>query len=147
MRPARKETKMSEPNNSISRVDLQPLVRLWISEHYPTPESANLKCAEATLAMCAAFPELIRIRGSAMVGIDLRPHWWCETPNGEVIDPTAHQWPGGVVFYERLQSEEECHGKCLDCGELLFRSLGDTSFHCAGCVPNFQPSPTNKRTK
>ena len=105
----------------------------WISEHYPTPESAKLKCAEATLAMCAAFPELIRIRGHVMVGIDFRPHWWCETPSGDTVDPTAHQWPGGVVFYERLESEEEPHGKCLNCGEEIFRSRNDSSFTCASC--------------
>jgi len=127
---------MSSQTTTLAGSISGPLFGVWISKHYPTPEAANLKCAEATLAMCAAFPELIRIRGSAMVGIDFRPHWWCETPSGTVIDPTAHQWPGGVVFYERLQSEEEPYGKCLNCGYLLFRSRGDSSFHCSHCLPN-----------
>jgi len=136
---------MNSETKSETPVGSDALFGFWISEHYPTPESANLKCEEATTTMCVAFPELVRIRGSAMVGVDFRPHWWCETPSGTVIDPTAHQWPGGILFYERLQSEEEPYGKCLNCGDLLFRSRGDGSFHCSYCMPNVnvQPRPHN----
>ncbi len=105
----------------------------WISENYPTAESATRRCAEATSSMCEAFPQLRRIRGHAMVAAQLRPHWWCETPEGEVIDPTAHQWPVAVAFYSPLESEEEPHGKCMNCGDLLFRSKGAESFRCENC--------------
>ena len=32
------------------------LMESWIAEQYPTPQSASLQCAEATLAMLEAFP-------------------------------------------------------------------------------------------
>jgi len=79
----------------------------WISERFPTPESAKLQCAEATASMSSAFPQLQRVRGHAMVGIDFRPHWWCITTEGEIIDPTEHQWDRPPVFYEALTNDEE----------------------------------------
>jgi hypothetical protein len=108
----------------------------WISEHYPTTESASLQCAEATLALVRAFPELRRVRGHAMVGVNLRSHWWCVTPSGDVIDPTAHQWTTVPVFYEPLPDDaKEPHGRCLHCGDLLFRSNGAGAFFCENCNP------------
>lgn len=108
----------------------------WIAEHYPSTESASLKCAEATLTLVATFPELRRVRGHVMVGVHLRPHWWCVTPEGGVVDPTAHQWPHAPVFYAALPDDaEDPHGKCLHCGELLFRSRGADSHLCEDCNP------------
>ncbi len=115
----------------------------WIAERYPTAESAKLQCAEATAAMVEAFPQLRRVRGQAMVGIDFRPHWWCVTPDGEIIDPTAHQWPALPVFYEALPEDaEEPRGKCIYCGELLFQSRGADSYLCENCKPNVTEHPT-----
>jgi len=108
----------------------------WIFGRYPTPESAKLQCAEATAAMIEVFPKLRRVRGNAMVGIDFRPHWWCVTQDDEVIDPTAHQWDRPPVFYEELTNDEEPCGKCIYCGDLLFRSRGADSYLCENCKPN-----------
>ena len=110
--------------------------RAWITERYTTPESAKLQCAEATKEMVAAFPELRRVRGHAMVGVDLRPHWWCLTTDGKIIDPTAHQWDQPPVFYDMIpEGAEEPHGKCLECGDLLYYSQGDNSHFCKDCPP------------
>ena len=118
----------------------------WIAERYPTPESAKLQCAEATAAMVEAFPTLRRVRGHAMIGIDFRPHWWCVTERGEIVDPTAHQWPATPAFYDAIpeDSEEPC-GKCIYCGDLLFRSRGADSYLCENCKPN--NVYTHKNTK
>lgn len=105
----------------------------WISENYQTEESAFLKCADATTKMTQKFPELKRVRGHAMVAFQLRPHWWCVTPEGDIVDPTAKQWGVLVAFYEPLISEEEPYGKCLNCGELLFRSKAAGSYMCQDC--------------
>jgi hypothetical protein len=110
------------------------LFSLWINAKYPTKESAKLKCAEATAAMIAEFPSLRRVRGVAMVGIHFRPHWWCIAPSGEIVDPTAHQWDRPPVFYDALPDDaEEPHGKCLYCGDFLFRSRGAGSYICESC--------------
>jgi len=121
----------------VPRVASHALFRSWIAERYPTPQSAKLQCAEATTAMVAAFPTLRRVRGHAMIGIDFRPHWWCLTPEGEIIDPTAHQWAAPPVFYDAMpeDAEEPC-GKCISCGDLLYRSRGADSYICENCKPN-----------
>lgn len=106
----------------------------WIKEHYPTPASAKLQCETATTLMINVFPELCRVRGYAFVGCYTRPHWWCVTKDGEIIDPTVIQYESKPAFYEEIPLEaEEPHGKCYECGALLFRSKGDDSYYCAEC--------------
>src|SRR5262245_15184252 len=52
------------------------------------------KCREASAAMAAAFPELARVRGHYVCPvIGEREHWCCVTAGGEVVDPTAAQFP------------------------------------------------------
>jgi len=109
------------------------MMQTWIAKNYPSAQSAALACDTATAKMVAAFPELRRVRGHAMVGVDFRPHWWCETPDGEVVDPTAHQWKRPPHIYEEWTGSEDPHGKCINCGELLFRSHGSGSWLCWGC--------------
>jgi hypothetical protein len=116
----------TESKNDVVGVASHALFGSWITERYPTPESAKLQCAEATTAMVAAFPTLRRVRGHAMIGIDFRTHWWVLTPEGKIIDPTAHQWE---------DAEEPC-GKCIYCGDLLYRSRGADSYLCENCKPN-----------
>lgn len=105
----------------------------WVAENYPTAESAKLKCAEATEKMEAEFG-FKRIRGHVMIDLNMRPHWWCVDDDGEIIDPTAHQWECRPAIYEPFdEAEGEPHGKCINCGSLLFRSRGDSSFKCSYC--------------
>lgn len=109
----------------------------WIREKYPTPQSAKLQCDEATRAMIEEFPELLRVRGHVMVGVDRRGHWWCVDSGGQVVDPTAHQWASPIVFYDAFEEgDEEPHGKCLHCGDLLFRSHGADAYLCGTCNKN-----------
>lgn len=106
----------------------------WIKQHYPYPHLAKLQCAEATKAMVAEFPELRRVRGYVYIGVYQRPHWWCETKDKEVIDPTINQYETIPAMYEELPEDaEEPHGKCYECGALLFRSKGDDSYFCIEC--------------
>ena len=106
----------------------------WIAEHYPTPASAKLKCAEATAEMAAEFPELRQVRGHAMVELQDRPHWWLVAPDGEIVDPTARQWEAAPSMYCELPPDaEEPHGKCIECGAELYRSRGAQSYLCENC--------------
>ncbi len=120
----------------------------WIDANYPTKESALMKCAEATLEMCAAFPELVRVRGHVMVGCDLRPHWWCVDRCGQIIDPTEHQYKYPIVFYQiHEEGDEEPIGKCFCCGELLYLSRGDESYRCRDCIGEIEQDKTWKNKK
>lgn len=111
------------------------LYESWIACHYPTSESAKMNCMEATASMADAFPELRRVRGYAMVGIRDRPHWWLVKRDGAIVDPTAHQWSVKPSMYREIPiDEEEPHGKCLECGEELYRSRGAQSHFCENCT-------------
>lgn len=106
----------------------------WIEKHYPTPESAYGKCAEATTAMLAAFPELRRVRGHYYCMIwGERAHWWLVTSDGQVVDPTAAQFPsGGRGVYEPwTEGADESTGKCPNCGDFVYNHGAVCSDTCA----------------
>lgn len=115
---------------------MNPKYSSWIALHYPdnTGTEAYGKCAEATELMVAEFPELLRVRGHYMCAIwGMREHWWCETADGEVIDPTANQFPTkGVGTYITYVPDErgEPTGKCLDCGEYTYDGRNFCSDRC-----------------
>jgi len=93
----------------------------WIDEHVPTDESALARCAEVTLAMVEAFPELLRVRGHYFCQLwnADREHWWCETADGEIWDPTVRQFPskGHGIYTPWEEGQPEPTGKCIECGE------------------------------
>lgn len=111
----------------------------WIKQHYPYSYLAKLQCAEATQSMVAEFPELRRVRGYIYIGVHQRPHWWCETKDGEIVDPTVQQYETVPVMYEEVPADAyEPHGKCLECGDLLFRHKGADSHLCENCKDSFK---------
>ena len=79
-------------------------------------------CAEATLEMQGAFPELKRIRGHYYCVIwGERMHWWL-TDGDEIVDPTCGQFPtkGNGVYKPWNEGDPEPTGKCPNCGELCY---------------------------
>lgn len=101
----------------------------WIDAKLKSGDDPFTKCAEWTLEMQAAFPELIRVRGQVMLSnLWERDHWWLKTPTGEIVDPTKAQfaqeyYSGGatVLWYqERDESEPEPTGMCANCGGLIY---------------------------
>lgn len=103
---------------------------VWIAKNVDNPLGA---CACVTQEMKAAFPELRRVRGHYLCHTwGLRAHWWMETPSGEVIDPTAGQFPSrGLGEYTELAPDaEEPIGRCMNCGEHSFASKGGTPHAC-----------------
>lgn len=88
----------------------------WIEENVPDSYGA---CREVTKDMQKEFPELRRVRGHYYCWVwGKREHWWLE--DGEVIDPTASQFPSkGKGRYEEWQGLEPT-GKCPNCGEYCF---------------------------
>ena len=88
------------------------------------------RCATASAAMVAVFPELRRVRGHYN-GV---PHWWCVAPDGTIVDPTARQFvPGGT--YVEYHGPDPL-GKCMNCGALVWTPLpgGDTSACSDECL-------------
>ncbi len=94
----------------------------WAADNVPDPVG---RCAEATAAMAAAFPELTRVRGHVYnLAWGRREHWWLTAPDGTIVDPTAAQFPGGVIHpYEPWdEGSPEPTGRCPNCGGYCYES-------------------------
>lgn len=102
----------------------------WIAANQPT--NPRGQCATVTKRMAEAFPELRRVRGHYVCPLEgCRAHWWMETPNGQIIDPTQDQFVScGQGTYEEYVGLEPT-GRCLNCGEVLY---GSEAFCNAACA-------------
>lgn len=93
-------------------------------------------CSQRTTEMQQAFPELRRVAGFYYsIGWGQREHFWLETEDGEIIDPTAMQFPcKGNGVYERLSEDEILRlpiGMCANCGEPIYRDSECTDTVCS----------------
>ncbi len=94
----------------------------WIATWLKTNNPYG-RCADATEAMKAAFPELTRVRGYYLdAAWGSREHWWLTAPDGSIVDPTAEQFPTlGKGHYEPWdETQKEPTGQCMDCGEYCY---------------------------
>ena len=100
----------------------------WIKDYIESiggPEATLQKCGAATEAMVHDFPELKRVRGHVLVPTRGEPHkkwphWWCVAPNGDIVDPTAAQFPFIIDYIPHDEAKGEPTGKCPDCGDLVY---------------------------
>jgi hypothetical protein len=103
---------------------MKSLHTAWIAANVPNPYGT---CQEVTEAMQAAFPELTRVRGHYFCWAwGERAHWWLIDADGQVVDPTAAQFPSrGLGHYEPwIEGTPEPTGNCANCGGPCFN--GDT---------------------
>ena len=104
---------------------------LWISENV---NETYGKCAELTLKMQEAFPELTRVRGHYYCYTwGEREHWWLfDEENQQIVDPTVDQFPSkGIGEYMPLdESLPEPTGMCPNCGEYCFEGNSMCSENC-----------------
>lgn len=82
------------------------------------------KCSQVTEKMVKDFPELKRVRGHYYCPIwGARQHWWCVTSEGNIVDPTADQFPSkGVMgrYEEWDESQNEPTSICPNCGNYCY---------------------------
>jgi len=66
-------------------------------------------CYWACEEMKRAFPELRLTWGWIRDGKNDGPysHYWLVAPDGQIVDPTACQFDGGISMYEEGNKEEE----------------------------------------
>ena len=69
-------------------------IAMWVATH-----DVRYKCVETTQEMVKAFPELTRVSGYYHDHFGV-PHWWCVTPDGEIVDPTVSQFDNRVGTYK-----------------------------------------------
>lgn len=102
---------------------MKPQYAAWIAANVPTYETAFGRCHAVTEYMVKDFPELQRVYGIYHCPIwGDRWHRWCVTPEGEIVDPTAKQFPSlGQFAYEPITDEAKMPvGKCANCGEYIY---------------------------
>ena len=88
------------------------------------------RCAEQTLRMQKVFSELKRVRGHYHCVVwGERSHWWLVDQKGDIIDPTADQFPSCGGEYVEWEGEEPT-GKCPNCGGYCYRGEGLCSKTC-----------------
>lgn len=96
---------------------MKAIYKDWIDAN--VKDNGYGQCQEMTIAMAIAFPELTRVRGHYYCyGWGEREHWWLITNEGEIIDPTAMQFPSkGIGAYVPLdESLPQPTGMCPNCG-------------------------------
>lgn len=102
----------------------------WISKNV---QEAYGKCAEVTLEMERVFPELLRVRGHYYCPLwGDREHWWLVDFEGNVVDPTASQFPsrGFGVYTPWEEDSPEPTGKCYNCGDYCYEGELTCSERC-----------------
>lgn len=97
------------------------------------------KCKEYAEALCKEDPSLRLVRGHYMCPFwGPQPHWWCEKPDGTVVDPTVEQFPapqvGEYVEFDGVISCAEC-GKEMKEEEAHIE--GNYAFCSGRCYANF----------
>lgn len=87
---------------------------------FARPEHCYGKCKEAVDKMARAFPELRKVRGHVLSAPPWgrRQHWWLETMDGLVVDPTAAQFPAIEAYEELIEGVTPVQvGRCMSCGK------------------------------
>lgn len=94
----------------------------WISRNIDGEPTLG-RCKEWAERMKEEHPELRVVRGHYICPIwGKRGHWWCESPAGGVVDPTATQFPSRGIgeYVEFKDSDPVPTGLCPECGEEVF---------------------------
>lgn len=93
--------------------------RCWIEEFVRTERLLG-NCKTACEKMKVAFPELRIALGHVHdAAWGKRGHFWCVTPNNQIVDPTAAQFPALLSYEEWKPGDEVLVGKCMNCGAQL----------------------------
>ena len=115
---------------------------VWIVAYRKRVITLKNKCASATVEMQKAFPGLIRKRGTVLIPFSNRrpTHWWLETPDGVIIDPTESQFGCILEYFERDESKPEPIGKCLKCGADVYPGAPSVNICSIECNEKFAES-------
>jgi hypothetical protein len=112
----------------------------WIAANAKRFEDVYGKCADLSRAMQKAFPELRLARGIYDCPVwGERTHWWLVAPGGDVVDPTASQFPSkGIGEYRELKEGDRIpSGVCMDCGDTVYDGATFCSDACKAATLSY----------
>jgi len=80
------------------------------------------KCVQVSKEMQLVFPELIIAQGMVKLLDNGKwyPHQWLVDLEGNIVDPTAHQWIGIEEYKHIGKNDDKPVGKCMQCGEWMY---------------------------
>ena len=96
------------------------------------------KCKELAQAECSKDSALRLVRGYYFCPLwGKQAHWWCEKPDGTVVDPSVSQFPtkGAGATYEEFDGNIECEycGKTVPEQEMYrYEHHAYCSYSCFG---------------
>ncbi len=108
------------------------------------------KCREATNKMVASFPELRQAAGFVHITWGREQHFWCVTPDGEIVDPTLEQFQGQLLSYEELDLNDPKTrkkvptGRCMDCGDDVYEGRTFCNIECENATRVYLGMPKVK---
>lgn len=96
----------------------QTWIENWLEKNSGPNEDGYGQCKQAAEEMAKAFPELAITKGHAYCPSpwNRRDHWWLKTATGEIVDPTAKQFPLIFEYEEYFPGMHIRLGKCMECG-------------------------------
>ena len=95
------------------------------------------KCKKMSEALIEEDPTLRLVRGHYYCPVwgTEEPHWWCEKPDGTVVDPTALQFgskgAGTYTEFDGIFSCEECGKKIKEEDVIIMGNYAVCSDSCA----------------
>lgn len=110
--------------------------RQWIEDYVERQNGVLLgKCSAACKEMILIFPELKIVRGHVYDTYwGKRSHFWLESRDAKIIDPTRDQFPARSIQYEAWDPSVPVKvGKCMECGTEIFK-----------CVETLDEKPLNE---
>lgn len=90
------------------------------------------QCLPLCKALIAGDASLRLVRGHYFCPVwhSAEPHWWCEKPDGTVVDPSCRQFPSnGRGCYEEFNGVVECS----NCGKRMLEAEADFESNYAFC--------------
>ena len=112
----------------------------WITNHLKKLRTTNGygMCREISTSMVEAFPSLTLTRGHVYTDWGKRGHWWCETEDNEVVDPTAKQFQSIFSYEEYKEGMDIRHGVCPNCGKELWGKPDEPKDFCSNaCAKSY----------
>jgi hypothetical protein len=102
----------------------------WTDRNVPDDQELVYgRCEYYSRLMKERFPELRLAKGRYITQTRKHPHWWLIDPEGCIVDCTEHQFKNTGEHVER--EGEEPVGKCINCGELIYRSKYNGNHFCS----------------
>ena len=99
---------------------MKPAYATWITANVTNTYG---RCKDVSEQMSAAFPELTLVRGYYYCwSWGERTHWWLVDEQGEIVDPTAAQFPskGTGEYVAWVEGSPEPTGMCPNCGGYVY---------------------------